>query len=185
MPYTPDRYVPSSRTYAAIIALDPAGVSDAGCAARITATLPDEPQLDRLRVPDFQYQGPLFTTDFSDELTLWLAKNVMGGGKALLVYEKSAYNGMHIALSVGSGIGRVRGLLQDLGVSGPGDSCWVAPITVRQYILGKPIPKGRDALKAAAVARVEKRYGIKVRDDLAEAINLLDYVTVECPGEWQ
>lgn len=136
-------------------------------------------------MPDFQYQGPLFTTQFSDELTLWLARNVMGGGKALLAYERSGYRSMTTVLSIGSGIGRVRGLLQDLGVTGPADSCWVAPRTFREFTLGKPLPKGRDDLKKAAIASVHARYGITVKDDLAEAINLLDYVTVECPGEWQ
>lgn len=183
MPYTPDKFTPTSRTYAAIIALDPAGVSDAGCAARITASLPDEPVLANLRAPDFQYQGPLFDTRFSDELALWLARNVMGGGKALLCYERSGYRSMTTVLSIGSGIGRVRGLLHDLGVTGPEDACWVAPMTFRKWNYGK-LEKGRDALKAQAVACVKNRYGVKVRDDLAEAICLLDYVTVECPGEW-
>ena len=184
MPYTQDKYAPSNRTYAAIVALDPAGVADAGCAARVTATLPDEPVLENLRSPDFQYQGPLFDTRFSDELTLWLARNVMGGGKVLLAYERSGYRSMTTVLSIGSGIGRVRGLLQDLGVAGPADAVWVAPRTFRKWNLGEPLPKGRDDLKRAAVDCVARRYGVAVKDDLAEAICLLDYVTVECPGEW-
>ena len=35
------------------MALDPAGIAEAGCAARTTATLPDEPELAKLRAPDF------------------------------------------------------------------------------------------------------------------------------------
>lgn len=170
--------------YGAILTLDPAGVGASGVAGRLTSTL-GAAERGRLRSPDFQFAGWVFEPQFADDLALWLARHV-GQGLVLLAVDDTAYGSFSTARSIGTAIGRVQSLLHDLNVCDPRKHCLrITGKDWRKHAYGSPLPKGRDALKEEAIARVATLYGQEVTDDLAEAILMNDYVVTARPEAWR
>ena len=171
----------SEHTAAAVISLDPAAVGACGIAARTTAGL-SKPKLANLRYPEFVYAGWVFEPRMHDELALWLADRIGKDQRALLVVENATFRGT--ARHIGRAIGCIEGMLWDLNLAHPSDTQYVAPGVWRRGTLGKDLPAGRAALKAAAVGDVARRYQVTVSDDLAEAVLLNDYFIVHRKSTW-
>jgi hypothetical protein len=118
-----------------------------------------------------------------DELTDWLYRSIPPNGKVLLVTEGTAY-GNKVARSLGRAIGCIEGLLLSINVWAPGETQYVTAGTWRQVLELETKPEGRDAQKAAAVAYVADRYGMKCGPDLAEATAICDWVIRSRPSWW-
>lgn len=171
----------SEHAAAAIIALDPAAVSDCGIAARTTVGL-RYAKLSTLAVPSFLYAGWVFEPRMHDDLAVWIADHVGKDQRVLLCVENAAYRGT--ARHLGRAIGCLEGLLHDLNVADPRDTQYVTPKQWRTGVLPTPLPAGREALKAAAVDDCLTRYGETWSNDLAEAVGILDFVTVARRSVW-
>jgi hypothetical protein len=175
--------VPASpHKFAAIITLDPASVGPCGIACRATASLPDAPVLDKLRAPDFIYEGAVFNDVMLDELAAWCARNV-GGQKLLLCAEATAYGSMSIARSLGRCVGAVELLLYYCGWGEPAKTEKLYPVIWRKAAGISSEIKGRDQQKEAAVQLVESRYRLTLGSDAAEAVLMNDAVVMG--GNWR
>lgn len=171
----------SEHRTAALISLDPAAVGDCGIAARTTVGL-RYAKYATLAIPSFVYSGWVFEPRMHDELAIWLADHVGRDQRVMLVVENAAYRGT--ARHLGRAIGCIESVLHDLNLADPRTTQYVTPAQWRTPVLGVPLPKGRDDLKAAAVANVAQRYGSTVTHDLAEAICILDWFTVARRKVW-
>lgn len=172
----------------AILCLDPAGVGDIGLAARLTVKLPKNPARGKLPAPDWTYQGGVWNDAMYDDLGVWLAKNVGRTGPVLFVVDNTAFGGMHIARSIGTAIGAMRGFLVGTGWIAPDDKpLSLSGQTWRSVAFPAERPKGRAAQKAAAMDRVKLLYGYgaNLQDDMAEAVLMNDFVVAEMPEVWQ
>lgn len=172
----------SELKYSAIVTLDPAGVKDSGVAVRLTATL-RAASLNRLRYPDFTYQGWIFEPGFHDDLTEYLARHTGKDQQVLLVVEKSAYGSFTISRSIGRAIGCLEGNLHYLNLGDASKTEYMAPAVWRRKAMPGTVVKGRDAWKEAAVQTIATRYGEVVQSDLAEAVLLNDAVAMT-PKMW-
>lgn len=185
MGFTVNKPVVNAFKYAAIVSLDPAGTGPSGVAVRLTAPLGDVAK-GRLRFPDYTYQGSVFNERFQDELSEYLLRHLSVDQRVLLVSEDCVFRSMHIARSVGRAIGVMESLLSYLGYGDPHATLFVPTKTFRKAAFGiTKLEAGRDGWKTMAVARVFEQYREVVRDDLAEAVLLSDYIVLNKPEVWK
>lgn len=171
----------SEHAAGAIVALDPAAVGDCGIAARTTVGL-GRAKLTTLQYPGFVFSGWVFEPRMHDDLACWLADNIGKDQRVILVVENAAYRGS--ARHLGRAIGAIESVLYDLNWADPRLTQYVTPKAWRTGVFGDDLPSGRDALKARAVADIETRYGQTVTTDLAEAVCMLDYFTLNKRRVW-
>lgn len=168
--------------YAAVLVIDPAAVAPCGIACRLTAGLSRDTQRGRLRVPEFTYEGSVWSTQMHDDLGEFLYRGVERGAKVLVVAENSAFNGT--ARHLGRAIGCIEGLLHDLNLADPSETKYVAPAHWRKTELPLVKNPGRDGWKQASIDAVASLYGLDCGDNMAEAILMCDHVTLAKSFWW-
>lgn len=171
---------------AAIVTLDPAAIAPCGVAVRMTAPLLD-PQRYTLRVPEFVFEGDVFSTVMHDDLTGFLAQRVEQGSRVVLVVEDSMYGARKTARHLGRAIGVLESVLCDVNLAQPKDTKYVEPRYWRAATLLPPgiEPKGREEFKLAAINTVDALYKERLGPDAAEAILINDYVVLTRHEWWR
>lgn len=171
---------------AAIVTLDPAAIGPCGVAVRMTAPLTD-PKRFTLRIPEFVFEGDVFSTAMHDDLTGFLAQRVEQGSRVVLVVEDSMYGARTTARHLGRSIGVLESLLCDVNLTTPRDTRYVEPRYWRAAALLPKgvVPKGRDEYKLQAIATVDALYKERLGPDAAEAILINDYVVLTRHEWWR
>jgi hypothetical protein len=171
---------------AAIVTLDPAAIGPCGVAVRMTAPLTD-PQRFTLRIPEFVFEGDVFSTTMHDDLTSFLAQRVEQGARVVLVVEDSMYGARKTARHLGRAIGVIESVLCDVNLTTPRDTRYVEPRYWRAAaLLPRGVePKGRDEFKRVAIDTVDALYKERLGPDAAEAILINDYVVLVRHEWWR
>jgi hypothetical protein len=171
---------------AAIVTLDPAAIGPCGVAVRMTAPLID-PQRFTLRVPEFVFEGDVFSTAMHDDLTSFLAQRVERGAKVVLVVEDAMFGARKTARHLGRAIGVLESLLHDVNLASPKDTKYVEPRYWRAAtLLPQGVePHGREEFKSVAINTVDALYKERLGPDAAEAILINDYVVLTRREWWR
>lgn len=154
------------RPIVGVVGLDPARVGPGGLAVLPHPTLKPGHVLQHR-------QGLIVTEATSDWLGEACAALCRPGERVLLVCESDAF-GPSIARQLGMAVGAMEMLLLDLHAIEPETRVDVSQATWRRAVFAK-LPKGRKVLKRAAVAEVERRYGVRMGEDEAEATLIATY----------
>lgn len=157
----------SDRAIVGVVGHDPARTGPCGLAILAHPTLkPGRPPMVR--------QGPVM----SQATFKWLGEAVADlcrpGERVLLVCESDAF-GPSVARALGMSVGAVEALLLCINAIEPETRVDVSQATWRRAVLPK-LPRGRDALKAAAVRECRRRYSMPgLGADEAEALLIATY----------